>query len=201
LLTNATNITIVLDSIKENWKIISFVISLITALGVYIRMSPNIDIRFRSLDIDPEKYPELKDFIEKNGTRYRHLEIRNIGGIEATFWKDSCKYTDETGNVIERDSESYPMNYNMVILPKGKDVRIQIPTLWDPNIDFEKTSHIIWRIKSRDRMGFRYCSCRVFKSKNNGVYTGDGKKWHKEKMWFLFYRKCIGCLYHKFPND
>ena len=170
-------------------------------LGGELYMSPNIYIRLIPRSITPDKYPSLKSFIGKYGAKYRHLEIKNIGKRYVDFWSDSCKYIDENGKVKERNSEDYPMNYNEKILPG--ETRVQIPALWDPNIELEKTPHMIWRIKSYDVLGFKYCSCRIFKSKDGSVYTY--KEWGKRNVFpgWLFYRKCKmfgGCLYDKFDK-
>jgi hypothetical protein len=203
-LTNVTNVTTLLESFKIFWMPIAsaIIIAFLIFLGRWLHMAPNIDIKFKYQDICPDKYPNLKRFIEKYGDRYRHLLITNYGKTDVDFWVDSCKYIDETGEIKERNSEDYPMNYNMKI--PYREVRVQIPALWDPNIELEKTPHIIWRIKSRDVLGFRYCSCRGFKSKDGSVYTLDGKLWHKKNKSWLFYRKCKlfgGCLYDKFRTN
>lgn len=202
---NAINVTAVLELSKvflEPKAIISPIVAFLIVLGGKLYMSPNIHIRFLSRNINPDNYQNLKSFIGKYGNRYRHLEVKNSGKIDIDFWVDSCKYIDENGKIKERDSKDYPKNYNMQIPPGDK--RVQIPALWDPNIEFEKAQNIIWRIKSRDVLGFKYCSCRVFKSKNGGVSTDDGRLWHKKNISWLFHRKCRlfgGCLYDRFPIE
>ena len=180
---NAINVTTVLELSKVFLELKAIISAIIVAflifLGRKVYRSPNIHIRFLSRNINPDNYQNLKSFIDKYGNRYRHLEIKNSGKIDVDFWVDSCKYIDENGKIKERNSEDYPKNYNMQI-PPG-DTRVQIPALWDPNIEFEKTQNIIWRIKSRDVLGFKYCSCRAFKSKNGRVSTDDGRLWHKKK--------------------
>ena len=198
---NTPNVTTFLEIFKMlGVPVVSTtIIAFLIFLGRWLLIAPNIDIKFKYQDISPDTYPNRKSFIDKYGNRYRHLLITNYGKTDVDFWVDSCKYIDENGRDKERNIEDYPMNYNMKI--PYREVRIQIPALWDPNIELEKTSHIIWRIKARDVLGFRHCSCRVFKSKNVGVYTGDGKMWHKRNKSFLFYRKCKlfgGCLYDHF---
>lgn len=199
--TNLTNVAAFLEvsTVFSQLKaiIIPIVVFLIF-LGGKLYMSPNIYIRLLPRIINPDTYPNLKSFINIHGNQYRHLEIKNIGKIYVDFWSDSCKYIDENGKAKERNSEDYPMNHNEKISPN--ETRVQIPALWDLNIELEKTPHIIWRIKCRDVLGFRYCSCRIFKSKDGGVYTRDGRLWQKRNKSWWFYRKCNGgCLYDKFP--
>jgi len=182
-------------------KTIIPIVAFLIFLGGKMYMSPNIYIRLLPRTINPDNYPSLKSFIDKYGSKYRHVEIKNIGKIYVDFWEDSCKYIDENGEVKERNSRDYPMNYNEKILPR--ETRVQIPALWDPNIELEKTPNIIWRIKARDIFGFRYCSCRMFQSKNGGVSTR--KEWGKRNLFpgWLFHRKCKlfgGCLYDNFKK-
>lgn len=203
-LTNATNVATYLGVpvIVLDLKTIIPIAAFLIFLGGKLYMSPNIYIRLLPRSIYLDNYPYLKDFIDKYGTKYRHLEIKNIGKIYVDFWEDSFKYIDENGEIKERDSRDYPMNYNEKILPG--ETRIQIPALWDPTIELDKTPHIIWRIRSRDVLGFRYCSCRRFKSKDGSVYTRDGRLWHKRNISWLLYRKCKlfgGCLYDKFGKE
>ena len=119
MLENAINgaTYIWLPAIVLELKTIIPIVAFLIFLGGKVYMSPNIYIRLLPRTINPDTYPRLKSFIDKYGSNYKHLEIKNIGKIYVDFWEDSCKYIDEKGEVKERDSRDYSMNYNEKTLP------------------------------------------------------------------------------------